>query len=267
MIFTTLVMSYILYADYAKNNYSFWRKDLYLSNVERHEYETIVECNHDSYKHEMSHFEECSPKECFRHYTDFLINPDEAEIIRNIAINAFKKGQSAGGASIIDITSKTVIDKGILRYERDDFFSDNDIKIILNLKTKIIKHLSEKFGIKKFYTTKPIFFSKLNNQEPILPHDIYWNRHTDKNIFKSTQFIAHVQLSTYLLEFKGGRFNFINTDNYTMTSIQPKLGRILFYTSGGENEYYIERVEYGESLSLTIPFTCNSQLEVHDQDL
>jgi hypothetical protein len=78
MIATTLVISYILYADYARNNYSFWRKNLYLSNVEKHQYETGLVCR------EASFAPKCAQKasDCFRHYTDFALSDQESETLR-----------------------------------------------------------------------------------------------------------------------------------------------------------------------------------------
>jgi hypothetical protein len=84
MIITTAIMSYILYSDYARNNYSFWRKDLYLSNVEKHQYETALACNEDNYINDRRNFPSCAPKtaNCFRHYTDFVLSDQEAETLR-----------------------------------------------------------------------------------------------------------------------------------------------------------------------------------------
>jgi hypothetical protein len=84
MIITTMIMSYILYSDYARNNYSFWRQDLYLSNVEKHQYQTELVCDAASYASDSSNNAGClpTPSNCFRHYTDFALSDAESESLR-----------------------------------------------------------------------------------------------------------------------------------------------------------------------------------------
>lgn len=42
--------------------------------------------------------------------------------------------------------------------------------------------------------------------------------------------------------------------NYT---VEPKMGRVLMFTSGAENEHFVERVSEGKRYALTVAFTCD----------
>lgn len=79
---------------------------------------------------------------------------------------------------------------------------------------------------------------------------------------RAAAYTGIVQLNTYVKEFFGGRFNFRNVGNRTILSIQPKKGRVLVYTTGNENEYYIERMQSGDFFQLRFSFTCDQAFEV-----
>ena len=77
-----------------------------------------------------------------------------------------------------------------------------------------------------------------------------------------TCFTAIVQFSTYVKEFLGSRFQFRNADNRTILSIQPKKARVLIYTTGSENEYYVEKIQKGDFITLKFSFTCDQAYEL-----
>jgi hypothetical protein len=64
----------LIYIDYVKNNYSFFDKSVYVSNVESHIFEANVSCvQSDHYKSSQS-----SDANCFRYFNDFILDKNEA---------------------------------------------------------------------------------------------------------------------------------------------------------------------------------------------
>jgi len=67
-----------------------------------------------------------------------------------------------------------------------------------------------------------------------------------------------VFLNNFIHEFNGGRFVFTNSHaNVPINTIQPRVGRVLMFSTGSENENLIEQIENGASHFLTIHFTCH----------
>lgn len=50
----------------------------------------------------------------------------------------------------------------------------------------------------------------------------------------------------------------MNSDGSTM-SVSPVPGRLVMFTSGGENEHYVEPVTEGVRFALTTAFTCSDK--------
>ena len=174
----------------------------------------------------------------------------------------FAAAQSAGPVSELDLTSRTLSkDRSVvsLEIENQELLTGEDWLLIKNVKNKALTLLKNKYSLENLHTTKPVRIVRLAVRDSISDKDQHWNRQVDQNsLNQACHYTAIVQLSTYLLEFNGGRFTFIDADNITITSIQPKSGRLLVYSSGAENEHYIEKMELGEAFYLKIPFTCDS---------
>jgi hypothetical protein len=67
-----------------------------------------------------------------------------------------------------------------------------------------------------------------------------------------------VFLNNNIHEFFGGRVVFTNSySKQPINTIQPRVGRVLIFSTGSENENYIEQIENGSSHFLTIHFTCH----------
>ena len=89
---------------------------------------------------------------------------------------------------------------------------------------------------------------------------IYNNYLGLKNTYDSFYYTSLVYLNSHQLDYYGGRFVFKNLDNHrTSLSIEPKTARVLLFTSGAENEHYVEPVISGTRYALTIAFTCNQK--------
>lgn len=69
-------------------------------------------------------------------------------------------------------------------------------------------------------------------------------------------------LGDYGIDFKGGRFVFIN--DKSNSTIEPRKGRLSMFTSGGENPHYVEKVTSGTRYAATISFTCDKKYAIDD---
>lgn len=141
MIITTVIMSYILYADYARNNYSFFRKDLYISNIDKTDYEkNDLDCGSEF---KLDQGKCASSQVCFRYFSDFLISDQDSKTLlklvfksiisfllisleySRVAQNGFSQGESDASSSILDISSKTVTKgKSVVPLQREKYFTN-----------------------------------------------------------------------------------------------------------------------------------------------
>ncbi len=67
---------------------------------------------------------------------------------------------------------------------------------------------------------------------------------------------ALLYLNDYGRHYTGGRFVF---RDQTLSVVEPKAGRLSFFTSGHENMHYVEPVTSGERWALTIAFSCSAK--------
>lgn len=228
-----------------------------------------------SYSQELSLFPLCVPQSCGRFVTDTLVTEKEARALFELAEAGFKFGLSSGSASILDLHSgalskgdhfiniyklenaKDILKKEGFQIYKVTFlrswtfpspnFGSKFLSSIQVVKSKILQAISQKFSINEnhLYLTHPTFFSRLSNATPISMNDEYWHPHVDKETYESFHYTSLVYLTNFGLDFIGGRFVFIESDNRTKTTIEPKVGRVMAFTSGAENLHYVEKVESG----------------------
>ncbi|XP_043940953.1 2-oxoglutarate and iron-dependent oxygenase domain-containing protein 3 isoform X2 [Protopterus annectens] len=205
----------------------------------------------------------CTPRKCGRAVTDIVVTREEADQIRRLAERGLSLGGS-DGASILDLHSGA-LSMGtkfvnVYRYFGDklkDIFSETDFSLYRNIKQKIHKAVAETFDLdpSHLHLTKPTFFSKMNSSEAKRIHDEYWHPHVDKVTYGSFDYTSLLYLSDYGQDFGGGRFIFI--DEGANRTVEPKFGRVSFFTSGSENVHRVEKVDWGTRYALTVPFTCD----------
>ncbi|XP_060591981.1 2-oxoglutarate and iron-dependent oxygenase domain-containing protein 3-like [Ruditapes philippinarum] len=228
-----------------------------------------VNCSGD-YKKET--FEECKPKKCARVVMDNLVTEEEALYLLSLAKKGLSYGGSTGGASILDLHSGALSmgEKFVNIYKilpDGDGFKEEDFAMYRRVKNKIHQAISEYFGISKssVYLTKPTFFSRMNTTEAKTAHDEYWHKHIDKITYGSFHYTSLLYLTTYGADFTGGRFIFV--DGEKETAIEPRLGRVSFFTSGSENIHYVEKLETGVRYAITISFTCDPKMSISDPEV
>ncbi|XP_067164611.1 2-oxoglutarate and iron-dependent oxygenase domain-containing protein 3 isoform X2 [Apteryx mantelli] len=228
-----------------------------------------VPCSEDYDSHKR--YEGCTPRKCGRGVTDSVITREEAERIRRIAERGLSLGGSDGGASILDLHSGALsLGKhfvNLYRYFGDkiqDIFTEEDFALYRDVRQRIQQRIALAFGISSslLYLTKPTFFSRINNTEAKTTHDEYWHPHIDKVTYGSFDYTSLLYLSDYSEDFGGGRFVFM--DAGSNKTIEPRAGRVSFFTSGSENLHRVEKVRWGTRYAITISFTCNPDHSIGD---
>lgn len=228
-----------------------------------------VPCSEDYDSHKR--FEDCTPRKCGRGVTDALISREEADRIRRIAEKGLSLGGSDGGASILDLHSG-VLSLGkhfinMYRYYGDkisDTFTEEDFQLYRDVRQRVQQKIALTFGISSssMYLTKPTFFSRINSSDAKTTHDEYWHPHVDKVTYGSFDYTSLLYLSDYTEDFGGGRFVFM--DEAANRTVEPRAGRVSFFTSGSENLHRVEKVQWGTRYAITISFTCNPDHGIGD---
>ncbi|CAF0882260.1 unnamed protein product [Brachionus calyciflorus] len=257
MITVMAISLFLVYEDYALNNFTYFGKSWHMSNVEKTTYDSNVPCVDSDYLADRSKYPSCASKQCFRYFTDFLITQNEGTILLKLAKKGWALGDDNDSVSNLNIEtgfvnrgdSSVKIDKDLITKEELDTYE--------NVKEKILNHVKTKFNIKDVYLTNQNIFSKYTSQESKSTKLEYWHTQVDKYVQEWTQYSVVLFLNDYMSEFYGGRYFLHNTDNKTVVTIQPKLARLLVYSPGSENKQHFERLVYGNSYLLRIPLTCN----------
>lgn len=228
-----------------------------------------VPCSDDYDGHRR--FEGCSPRRCGRGVTDSVISREEARRMRSIAEKGLALGGSDGGASILDLHSGALSAGkhfvNLYRYFGDkvqDIFSEEDFRLYRDVRQRVQRAIAQAFGVSasSLHLTKPTFFSRINSTAARTPHDEYWHAHVDKVTYGSFDYTSLLYLSDYLHDFGGGRFVFV--DEAANSTVEPRAGRVSFFTSGSENLHRVEKVRWGTRYAITIAFTCNPDRAIAD---
>ncbi|KAM3909964.1 2-oxoglutarate and iron-dependent oxygenase domain-containing protein 3 [Leptodactylus fuscus] len=213
----------------------------------------------------------CTPLKCGRAVTDAVITQEEARSMRRIAEAGLSLGGSDGGASILDLHSGALsMGKNFVNMYRyygeqmKEILTEDDFQLYRNVRRRIQQEIARTFDLdaSALHLTKPTFFSRMNSSEAKTTHDEYWHPHIDKVTYGSFDYTSLLYLSDYSKDFGGGRFIFI--DEKTNSTVEPKLGRLSFFTSGSENLHRVEKVSWGTRYAITISFTCNPDHSIVD---
>uniref|UniRef100_A0A663NF27 2-oxoglutarate and iron dependent oxygenase domain containing 3 n=1 Tax=Athene cunicularia TaxID=194338 RepID=A0A663NF27_ATHCN len=202
-----------------------------------------IPCSEDYDSHKR--FEGCTPRKCGRGVTDAVITREE--LFQPLSL----------GKHFVNL----------YRYFGDkiqDIFTEEDFALYRDVRQRIQQRIAQAFGISSasMYLTKPTFFSRINNTEAKTTHDEYWHPHVDKVTYGSFDYTSLLYLSDYTEDFGGGRFVFM--DAGSNKTIEPRAGRVSFFTSGSENLHRVEKVHWGTRYAITISFTCNPDHGIGD---
>lgn len=221
-----------------------------------------VQCSED-YNNYKS-FPGCTPQSCGRAVTDTVVTREEALALGQLAERGLSLGGSEGGASILDLHSGALsMGKqfvNIYKYSGEkikDVFSKQDFDLYKDVRRRIQDMIAKTFGLdsSRMYLTKPTFFSRINSTEAKTAHDEYWHPHIDKVTYGSFDYTSLLYLSDYGSDFGGGRFIFMDADGNR--TVEPRAGRVSFFSSGSENLHRVEKVAWGTRYAITVSFTCD----------
>ncbi|KAM4715357.1 2-oxoglutarate and iron-dependent oxygenase domain-containing protein 3 isoform 1-T1 [Anableps anableps] len=242
-----------------------------------------VQCSEDYENYKR--YPGCTPQKCGRAVTDGVVTSEEAEALRRLAERGLALAGSEGGASILDLHSGALsMGKqfvNIYRYFGDqimDVFTEEDFKLYSSdssypffttrdVRGRIQTVIAETFGLDQtlMYLTKPTFFSRINSTAAKTQHDEYWHPHIDKETYGSFDYTSLLYLSDYGSDFTGGRFVFM--DQNGNRTVEPRSGRVSFFSSGSENLHRVEKVTWGTRYAITVSFTCNPSYAISDPSL
>ncbi|XP_066921377.1 2-oxoglutarate and iron-dependent oxygenase domain-containing protein 3-like [Clytia hemisphaerica] len=226
-----------------------------------------VKCSNDYGKS----FKNCKPKKCGRAVRDNLFTLEDIKHMREIAIKGMQYGGGNGGATILDLHSGALSkgDKFINLHAASEssVFNKSDFEVYSKIRNKIQETIADEFNVDKkvLHLTKPTFFSRLDNKSASTQHDEYWHEHVDRVTYGTFYYTSLLYLSDYGVDFTGGRFMFV--DGHTNKSVEPKFGRLSFFTSGSENIHFVERVENGTRYAITVSFTCDKKHKIVDPSM
>ncbi|XP_014671387.1 PREDICTED: 2-oxoglutarate and iron-dependent oxygenase domain-containing protein 3-like isoform X2 [Priapulus caudatus] len=217
-------------------------------------------------------FHGCAPKRCGRVVMDGLVTSKEAEHLVELVESALSYGGSTGGASILDLHSGAM-SKGngfvniysyLKKKKLDQIFTDDDFLLYTQIKNRIRQAIATEFGIlqENLYLTKPTFFSRMTNATAKTIHDEYWHVHVDKETYGSFFYTSLLYLTNHNIDYTGGRFIFNDAD--ANRTVEPRTGRVSFFTSGSENPHFVEKVTSGTRYAVTVSFTCDKDQAIRD---
>ncbi|XP_060950518.1 urotensin-2 receptor 2 [Limanda limanda] len=259
----------------------------YLSSLDRDVTETLVrrgelvspqprvftvECSEDYENYQR--YPGCTPQTCGRAVTDSVVTREEAQVLKRLAERGLALAGSDGGASILDLHSGALsMGKqfvNIYRYFGDDIgdvFTKEDFELYRDVRGRIQAVIAETFDLDPslMYLTKPTFFSRINSTEAQTQHDEYWHPHIDKVTYGSFDYTSLLYLSDYGSDFTGGRFIFM--DQNGNRTVEPRAGRVSFFSSGSENLHRVEKVAWGTRYAITVSFTCDPAHAISDPAL
>ena len=186
-----------------------------------------------------------------------------------LAKKGLAKGGSTGGASIIDLHSGALSSGEHfvnLFKTYPDLFQPEDFTVYKEVKETIKAYIAEHFDIdpQSLYLTHPTFFSRLENKPAKTPHDEYWHIHIDKETYPSFHYTSLLYLTDFGEDFSGGEFVFVDSSDKLNRTIEPRLGRVSFFTSGIENKHFVKPVTSGVRYALTLGFTCDASKAIAD---
>ncbi|XP_056913268.1 urotensin-2 receptor 2 isoform X3 [Takifugu flavidus] len=106
---------------------------------------------------------------------------------------------------------------------------------------------------------------RINSTTAKTQHDEYWHPHIDKVTYGSFDYTSLLYLSDYGSDFSGGRFIFMDQDSNS--TVEPRAGRVSFFSSGSENIHRVEKVTWGTRYAITVSFTCDPEYAISDPAL
>eukprot|EP00743_Colponemidia_sp_Colp-15_P004470 GILK01004820.1.p1 GENE.GILK01004820.1~~GILK01004820.1.p1 ORF type:complete len:308 (+),score=33.06 GILK01004820.1:48-971(+) len=210
-------------------------------------------------------FEGCHPTVCKRLVVDKLVSDEEVARLLELTERGMQGRSKLGGPTILDIGTGFVRDgDGMVKlYESTagkQLFSDDDFKFYASVLERIRQRLISEYNLSHLYFTAPTFIARLVGNEtwsPKTAHDEYFHPHVDKQNTPHYDYSGLLYLADYQTDFTGGDFVFIDGDS--ITTVEPRKGRLIMFNSGAENPHQVRKVKTGTRYALSLWFTCNPE--------
>lgn len=217
----------------------------------------------------------CS-KKCGRLVSDNLVPLNDAKIIKEFTLKYFNQTPKIKGLYLIHVITyifQLLLVLGAVNivsisngtHFKQSFDIANKAYIVFRLMVVNLIHLiEERFEANKEFLSlsHPIFISQITNNTPSVLDKNYFLDNVDQEQFPYSHYTAILFLSDFKKDFTGGRFIF-NDQNKTKSIVEPKIGRVIIYSTGAENTNYIEYIQSGTRYAMTIPLTCDRKHGLH----
>lgn len=219
--------------------------------------------------------EGCYPKgETIREVVDDFLSPEEVDTLLKMMEKGMAASPLTGGPTILDINTGFMKDsQGLVniysgpRQQETVKFSPEEYKIYSILFDRIKAKVMKLNELDNLWFTAPTFVARLVGNpdwSPAMIHDEYWHPHVDKDNTEHYDYSGLVYLSTYGKDFTGGEFMFMDKGEkgeYVNTTVLPRKGRFITFSSGKENLHRVMPVLSGVRYALSMWFTCDQSRE------
>ena len=160
-----------------------------------------------------------------------------------------------------------------------DRFEPEELRLVKSVVQRIKKAIQAVFGTSTAMLVQPTFFARIEGAAAaaVSPNtknqtdqtkgraawaqrtrDQYWEAHVDRETYKHFDYSTLLYLSEAGKDFQGG--NLVFMDGFRRQIVHPKVGRLVMFTSGGENIHLVEPVTSGQRYVMTISFTCHEKV-------
>ncbi|CAE8637897.1 unnamed protein product, partial [Polarella glacialis] len=176
-------------------------------------------------------------------------------------------GGGAGPPTVVDLHAETIsykeqfvnltalMDFKSIKYTPAQIASYQAVRELLR------QQVAELFGVPQSALQHDLtFFSHINASKTAqTTHDEYWHSHVDTQQYGTFAYTALLYLSTQQEDFDGGEFIFEKGDGEVTAAVEPRLGRMVAFTSDAENPHRVLKVSRGVRIALTAAFTCSTE--------
>eukprot|EP00933_Yihiella_yeosuensis_P021198 TRINITY_DN16838_c0_g1_i1.p1 TRINITY_DN16838_c0_g1~~TRINITY_DN16838_c0_g1_i1.p1 ORF type:complete len:394 (-),score=88.57 TRINITY_DN16838_c0_g1_i1:85-1200(-) len=206
---------------------------------------------------------------CARFVIDNAISEDHTKHLRELLELLIDEawGGGAGPPSVIDLHAETISYKErfvnlteLMKFKSLKFKPEH-VAAYHAVRDSLREQLSKLFGVPAEGLQHDMtFFSHINASKTAKNlHDEYWHTHVDTAQYGTFAYTTLLYLATEHEDFNGGEFIFEDNSGGIAASVEPRMGRIVAFTSDAENPHRVLKVSSGIRLALTAAFTCSEE--------
>jgi len=232
-----------------------------------------VTCNNEKHRGKGSCFLPRSQNRCARVVVDDALPSEHVRTLREMVEWLVDEawGGGSGPPSVVDLHAgsisykdKFVELKQLMDFKKINFTSEQRLAYT-EVRNLMRRKVSQLFGVDESSLLHDMaFFSHINaSKSAVTVHDEYWHRHVDTDQYGSYAYTTLLYLSDHGSDFDGGELVFMKDSEsepaVDISAVEPRVGRIIAFTSDSENTHRARRLKRGVRLLLNIAFTCHPQ--------